>query len=68
MSHKCPATGCPQRVADHMLMCRPHWYMVPRELREPVWDAWQSGAGAGTEEHNDAIRAAVAAVNAKLKP
>ena len=64
-SHKCPVRGCPQRVAPHMLMCRPHWYQVPRPLRGAVWDAWQAGAGAGTTAHYQAIRAAVAAVNAR---
>ena len=66
MSHRCPAGSCPARVADHMLMCRPHWFMVPRILQNDVWTAWDNGAGAGTDEHHAAIAAAVTAVNAKL--
>ena len=65
-SHKCPADGCTQRVAVHMLMCRPHWYMVPKPLRGAVWAAWAGGLGAGSPEHTAAITAAVDAVNAKL--
>jgi len=64
-SHECPVRGCPQRVTLHMLMCRPHWYQVPRPLRGAVWDAWQAGEGAGSAAHCEAIEAAVEAVNAR---
>lgn len=67
MSHQCPAAGCPQKVADHLLMCRPHWYKVPRDLRNAVWAAWRNGAGAGTPEHRRAIADAIAAVNWQMK-
>jgi len=49
-----------------MLMCRTHWYMVPKPLRNAVWNAWADGFGAGTPEHSEAILAAVDAVNRKL--
>ena len=44
-AHDCPARGCPQRVPVHMLMCRPHWFMVPRAERQAVWAAWEGGSG-----------------------
>ncbi len=43
-------------------MCRPHWYQVPKPLRDAVWATWRSGAGAGTPAHTAAIRAAIAAL------
>jgi hypothetical protein len=46
-----------------MLFCRPHWYMVPKPLRNAVW---ADGAGEGTLAHCQAIRAAVRVVNRKL--
>jgi hypothetical protein len=49
-----------------MLMCRPHWFMVPKPLRDDVWNAYAGGMGAGSEEHTDAIMAAVGAVNEKI--
>jgi hypothetical protein len=67
MSHKCPAPDCPARVADHMLMCRPHWYQVPRDLRNDVWAAWDNGMGAGTPEHNEAIIAAIESLRARQR-
>jgi hypothetical protein len=65
-SHECPAAGCTRNVGQHMLMCRPHWFMVPKPLRDDAWGAWAGGMGAGSPEHHDAIMAAIEAVNAKL--
>ena len=60
-SHLCPAAGCRQHVSADRLMCRPHWYQVPKPLRDAVWATWRSGAGAGTSEHTAAILAAIGA-------
>lgn len=64
-SHLCPVPGCTHHVSPDRLMCRVHWYQVPRPLRDAVWASWRSGEGAGTEGHTAAIRAAVAAVRAR---
>jgi len=49
-----------------MLLCRPHWHMVPKPLRNAVWVTWAGGAGEGTLAHCQAIRAALRVVNRKL--
>lgn len=64
-SHQCPVDRCPVQVGRDRLMCRPHWYAVPKPMRDAVWATWRSGAGAGTPAHTAAITAAVAAVNAR---
>jgi hypothetical protein len=66
MSHECPATGCTAAVSPSMLFCRPHWYMVPKPIRNAVWATWADGAGQGTLAHCQAIRAALRVVNRKL--
>lgn len=66
IGHQCPADGCEEQVPAHMLMCRTHWYMVPRHLRSAVWNAWDGGMGAGTDEHWAACDAAINAVNRRL--
>lgn len=66
-AHDCPATGCGRRIGRDYLMCRNHWYMVPRALRDRVWDTWANGRGAGTPAHFEAITKAVAAVNSRLR-
>jgi hypothetical protein len=45
-------------------MCRPHWYQVPKPLRDAIWATWRSGRGAGGPEHAAAIQAAITAVDA----
>lgn len=57
--HACPKPGCPAVVPVHMLACRPHWYAIPRPLRDAIWRAWRSGAGAGSAAHRAAITAAI---------
>lgn len=64
-SHECPATGCLARVSPDMLMCRPHWFMVPAPMREAVWSAYR-GPGPGSEAHRAAILAAIGAVNDRI--
>jgi hypothetical protein len=43
MAHVCHAMGCGVAVPPRMLMCRRHWFMVPKNLRDDVWDAYESG-------------------------
>lgn len=66
-AHDCPATGCTRRVGRGQLLCRPHWFITPKPLRDAVWDAWRGGLGKGSPAHRDAILAAVEAVNARLR-
>lgn len=62
--HACPGPGCKREVEYDKLACPRHWYQVSAKTRRRVWDAWAGGAGAGSDEHADAIRAAAA----EMKP
>ncbi len=42
-THKCHATDCSRSVSPKMLMCRKHWYMVDKPLRDKVWEEYQPG-------------------------
>ena len=59
--HHCPC-GCQQEIPSTRLMCRTSWYLVPKELRDAVWQTWRDGLGTGSTEHTAAIRAAVASI------
>ena len=37
----CDAPGCDQVVRRGMLMCRPHWFAVPKPLRDAIGTAWK---------------------------
>jgi hypothetical protein len=61
MSNRCPIDGCDTRIARSRVMCRKHWYMVPRPLRDDVWTTYRRD-GVLSEEYQDARDAAIAAV------
>lgn len=43
MSHHCHARFCTVPTKPEMLMCRRHWFMVPKVLRDAVWTTYRPG-------------------------
>lgn len=43
MSHLCHAYNCKREAPPAMLMCRPHWGMVPRRVQSAVWALYRKG-------------------------
>jgi len=43
MSHQCHARGCTIPVPPEKLMCRDHWFMVPKNIRDAVWANYRAG-------------------------
>jgi hypothetical protein len=60
--HRCPVGDCKRRVPAHQLMCARHWRLVPRDIQRVVYRAWRRGRGAGTAAHQEAMAAAITAV------
>lgn len=60
-ARRCAVSGCSEQIDPSRLMCRDHWYRVPRQLRDLVWATWRSGEGALSAEHLQAVRVAIAA-------
>ena len=56
-THECPAPGCTQRMSMHLLACRPHWFMLPLDMRRGIWSAWY---GTDQAEYMDRRAEAVA--------
>jgi len=56
---RCPVPGCRARIDPSRLMCRGHWYLVAKPLRDRVWATWRSGQGALGREHQDAVLMAI---------
>jgi hypothetical protein len=69
MTHKCHAVGCTTACQPEHLMCRRHWFMVPKSLRDEVWRTYQPGQcdlePHPSEDWHRAADAAIAAVAAK---
>jgi hypothetical protein len=55
----CPVSSCSEPIDPSRLMCRHHWYQVPRQLRDLVWATWRSGEGADSLQHLEAVRLAI---------
>ena len=54
--HACPADECHQRLARHILMCRPHWRMVPKVIQRDVNGTWRKAARLAKEPMGDSER------------
>lgn len=63
--HRCPARRCPLMVRYHLLACRAHWFLIPPEWRDAVWNAYRAG-GPGSIGHRFAIAGAIAALNDRI--
>lgn len=66
MTHICHAKGCTVAVPPKLLMCRRHWYMVPKPLRDAVWTYYRPGQETSkfspSPPYLQAARAAIEAV------
>jgi hypothetical protein len=43
MAHLCHAKACEVAVPPKMFMCKRHWYMVPKPMRDEVWAVYVPG-------------------------
>ncbi len=70
----CPVRGCAALVPASLLMCKPHWAMVPKRQQAAVHAAWRNFTKASRadqaralREHTILKREATAAVDAKAR-
>lgn len=56
---ECPVPDCGVAIPREHLMCRKHWYQVPKPLRNAVWKAYKGGMG---QDWLDARADAIASV------
>jgi hypothetical protein len=68
MAETCPIDHCDQPRKSNQLMCKSHWYKVPKELRDKIWrlarKMW-NGDDDAYQEWSDARDEAIHAVEAK---
>lgn len=60
--HLCHAEACKVKVPPRMLMCRPHWHLVPAELADAVWVAYVPGQEDRKDPTDEYLKAARAAI------
>lgn len=45
MDHECPKTNCGEQLPRGLLACRPHWYEIPKPVRDQVNRTWRAYNG-----------------------
>lgn len=43
MKHMCHWPGCPTPVPPAMWGCKKHWFMLPKKLRDYIWETYVPG-------------------------
>jgi len=43
MSHTCHWPGCGKPVPPSMWGCKPHWFRLPKTLRDRIWATYRAG-------------------------
>jgi hypothetical protein len=56
-THTCPVPTCPTTISNYLVMCKTHWYRVPLDLRNRLWDEVVPGQLDGTVSPSDAYLA-----------
>ena len=42
-THKCPHPNCDVQLPTHIFACKPHWFAIPKNLRNALNRAWHDG-------------------------
>lgn len=41
--HSCHWPGCTTQVPPALWGCKPHWFRLPKDLRDQIWNAYRPG-------------------------
>jgi hypothetical protein len=42
-NHLCHWPGCDKQVPPAMFMCAPHWFKLPKSIRDQIWRTFRPG-------------------------
>lgn len=68
MGHTCHATNCEIEVPPEIFMCRQHWFMLPKKLRDEIWRTYRQGQCEDwniSKEYSEAAKKCVKFIAAK---
>lgn len=60
-NHACHWPGCEKQVPPAMWGCTRHWFMLPRRIRNDIWNAYRIGQEETLTPSRDYVTAARAA-------
>jgi hypothetical protein len=64
VDHRCHAEGCERQVPPAMFMCKPHWFAVPKPMRDDIWRLYRVGQENDLKPSSEYLRAAAEAIRA----
>jgi hypothetical protein len=56
MKRTCPVTGCASGCGADQLVCKRHWFKLPKPVRDEIWRLWRNERGS-TEQRTFALDA-----------
>lgn len=59
--HHCHWPGCQENVPPARWGCRKHWYMLPKTIRDRIWEAYRPGQEVDMQPSTDYLVIARAA-------
>ena len=62
--HTCHAIECKVKVPPSMLMCKKHWFSVPKVIRDTIWATYRAGQVGDWKPSKEYCEAAKLAVRA----
>jgi hypothetical protein len=60
VTHTCHHPRCDVAVSPKMLACRPHWFSLPKPLRDEIWATYRPGQEATKTPSGEYIAAFMA--------
>lgn len=63
-AHFCHARNCKTSVRPSLFMCRKHWYMVPKDLRDAIWENYRPGQEITKDPSDEYVTVSRAAIEA----
>lgn len=54
---RCPGKGCTKPIGGDQVACRPHWFSLPKPLRDRIWSLYRREQG--SDAHREAVFEAV---------
>ena len=57
-NHECHWPGCDKQVPPAMWGCKPHWFKLPKSLRDAIWAAYVPGQERRMDPSDEYLRVA----------
>lgn len=57
-NHECHWPGCDKQVPPAMWGCKPHWFKLPKILRDAIWAAYVPGQERRMDPSDEYLRVA----------